>query len=45
MKRKSIATTMFIIFGKHNFELATFLGAYGGIFKVYLNLMTQLKPK
>ena len=38
MKRKSIATTMSIVLGKHSFELATFLGVYGGVFKVFMYL-------
>ena len=42
MKRKSIATTMSIVLGKHSFELATFLGVYGGVFKVFMYLKLNL---
>ena len=34
MKRKGITTTLFMLLWKHNLDLATFLGTYGGVFKV-----------
>ena len=36
IKRQSIKRIIATILRRHSFELATFLGTYGGVFKVFI---------